>query len=106
MKKTAAVLLCLLLPLSWTGCGAQEEVGLRAEEVRDMITSYFSTDGIHGNNYVDCSVDPGRDVVIVQLNDVSEEMREELIHKVFSGRTGSICINCLKDHEMLAFISE
>ncbi len=104
MKKTIAILLCMALTLSLTGCGnKKEEVELQADQVQDLILNYFSTDGMHDDNFVACEADSEKNVVIVQLKDISEERQEEFIHNVFSNRTGSTYIKYLKEHKVLVF---
>lgn len=49
MKRITALVFCLLLILSFVGCGNKEEVILQAEEVHEIITYYYETNGEDGN---------------------------------------------------------
>ncbi len=105
MKKFIPVVLCLVIVFSLAACGNKEdvEVELKAEDVQDIISNYFSTDGVNDENYIDSKVDTERNVVVVELKDISEDIQNEFIHNVFASRTGSIYIKYLREHSMVVF---
>lgn len=90
MKKMKAMVLCLVLVLSLVGCGNEEYAVLQAEDVQNIISNYFSTDGVNDGNYIDSKADTEKNVVIVKLKDIDEKKQDEFIYNVFSHRTGSI----------------
>lgn len=99
------MVLCLLLILSFVGCGNKEEVILQAEEVHEIITYYYETNGEDGN-YINSYVNTAKNIVVVEMRDISEERQDEFIHNVFSNSTGSTYIKYLKEHSMLEFVAE
>ena len=67
MKKLVSTILCLVIVFSLTACGNKKdvEVELKAEDVQDIISNYFSTDGVNDENYIDSKVDTERNIVVV-----------------------------------------
>ena len=102
MKKMLTIVLCLLLILSFAGCGKKEEVSLQVEEVYEYITYYYEANGEDGN-YIKSHIDSQRNIVVVELRDISDERQDEFIHNVFSNSTGSIYIKYLREHSMIVF---
>ena len=105
MKKMLTIVLCLILMLSFAGCGKKEEVRLQAEDVYECITYYYEMNGEDGN-YINSHIDSERNIVVVELRDISDGRRKEFIHNVFSSSTGSTYIKYLKAHPMLEFVAE
>ena len=105
MKQFISAVLCLAIVFSLAACGNKEdiEVELKAEDVQDIISNYFSTDGVNDENYIDSKVDTERNIVVVELKDISEDIQNEFIDNVFTSRTGSIYIKYLREHSMIVF---
>ena len=105
MKKLVSIILCLVIVFSLTACGNKKdvEVELKAEDVQDIILNYFTTNGVNDDNYIDSKVDTERNVVVVKLKNISEDIQNEFIDNVFTSRTGSIYIKYLREHSMIVF---